>query len=495
MGRGEFDRLVAAAAAQIGMNHVTLDRAWADDGNLDDEVVELPRPQPRQHVHLRPAFHLEHADRVSLAQHVVNGGIVGRHGAEREIAAVMLLQKSEALADAGEHAEAEHIDLEQPERIEVVLVPFDEGAVLHGGVADGHDLGERPARQHEAADMLGEMAREAEQLLGELETAGEQRVGGIEPSLAHIVFRQGGVAQTPDGGGERRYGVLREAERLADLAHRGAAAIGDDGGGDAGAVAAVTAVDILDHLLAPLMLEIDVDVGRLLPLRRDEALEQEVDLGRVDIGDGEAIADGGVRRRAPPLAENVEVPRVMHDVVHGEEVARVVELLDQRELLVERFAHLVGDAAGETPGGAFPGEIFEMRLGGLALGHRLVGIFVFQLIEGEGAGVGDLDGAGERILMAGEQPRHFLRRLQVPLGIGFELQACVMDGAFLADAGEHVLQGPAMGGVIEHCAGGDEGSAHARRELRKRFDAGAIIAAIRHAARRDKAACVAPAPA
>ena len=82
------------------------------------------------------------------------------------------------------------------------------------------------------------------------------------------------------------------------------------------------------------MLEIDVNVGRLFPLRRDEALEQKVDLGRVDIGDGEAVADGRVRRRAAPLAENVEVPRVMHDVVHGEEVARVIELLDQRELLL-----------------------------------------------------------------------------------------------------------------------------------------------------------------
>ena len=36
--------------------------------------------------------------------------------------------------------------------------------------------------------------------------------------------------------------------------------------GDPGAVAAVFLVDVLDHFLAPLMLEIDVDVGRLLAL-------------------------------------------------------------------------------------------------------------------------------------------------------------------------------------------------------------------------------------
>ena len=39
-------------------------------------------------------------------------------------------------------------------------------------------------------------------------------------------------------------------------------------------------VDILDHLLAPLVLEIDVDVGRLVALVGEEALEQDVDLAR-----------------------------------------------------------------------------------------------------------------------------------------------------------------------------------------------------------------------
>ncbi len=55
-------------------------------------------------------------------------------------------------------------------------------------------------------------------------------------------------------------------------------AVVDDGGGDARAIAAVALVDVLDDLLAPLMLEIDVDVRRLAALDGDEALEQQVDL-------------------------------------------------------------------------------------------------------------------------------------------------------------------------------------------------------------------------
>ena len=98
----------------------------------------------------------------------------------------------------------------------------------------------------------------------------------------------------------------------------------------------------------------------------------------------------------------------MHDVVHGEEIGRVVELGDQHELLPQRVAHLLGDAIWIAPGRALPGQVFQMRLRRLALRHRLVGIFVFQLVEGEGAGVGDLDAAAERVLMAFEQARHLL---------------------------------------------------------------------------------------
>ena len=251
----------------------------------------------------------------------------------------------------------------------------------------------------------------------------------------------------------------REAERLAHLAHRRAPAIGDDGGGDPGAVAAVAGIDILDHLLAPLMLEIDVDVGRLLPLGRDEALEQEIDLGRIDIGDGEAVADGGVGGRAAALAEDAELARIVHDVVHGEEIGRVVELLDQSELLLQRVAHLLGDAAGEAPGGALPGQVRQDAIA--ASCRRGTGSSGYSYFEARRARRCRRRRSRwlrrERILVAFEQARHLMWRFQVPLGIGLEAEARFGNRAFLADAGEHVLQRAAVRGVVEHGIGGDEG--------------------------------------
>ena len=108
----------------------------------------------------------------------------------------------------------------------------------------------------------------------------EPRLGGIEAGSRDVLGVDAAIAPAPDAGGQRADRVVRQAQRLADLADRAARAVVDHGRGDAGALAAVFRVDVLDDLLAPLVLEVDVDVGRLVALGRDEALEQQVERGR-----------------------------------------------------------------------------------------------------------------------------------------------------------------------------------------------------------------------
>jgi hypothetical protein len=59
--RRKADPFLPVAAAQIGVDHVALDGAGADDRDLDHQIIEGARPHPGQEVHLRPAFHLKHA--------------------------------------------------------------------------------------------------------------------------------------------------------------------------------------------------------------------------------------------------------------------------------------------------------------------------------------------------------------------------------------------------------------------------------------------------
>ena len=89
------------------------------------------------------------------------------------------------------------------------------------------------------------------------------------------------------------------------------------------------------------MLEIDIDVGRLVARGADEALEQHVDARRIDRGDAEAIADDRIGGRAAPLAQDAAPPRKPHDVVDGQEIAGVVEPLDQLQLVLDQIADLV----------------------------------------------------------------------------------------------------------------------------------------------------------
>ena len=186
----------------------------------------------------------------------------------------MLLQQIEAAAQAGEHAEAEHIDLEQIEIVEIVLVPFDDGALLHRGVLDRHYFVEPRAGDDETADMLRQVAGKSDERLCERDCLLHPRIGGIEPGPARFLPGHAILRPAPERAGERADRIFGQPENLADLADGAAAAIADHGRGKAGMVAAIVTIDELDHLFASFVLEIDVDVGRLAPLRRDEAFEQ-----------------------------------------------------------------------------------------------------------------------------------------------------------------------------------------------------------------------------
>src|SRR3546814_10458628 len=80
----------------------------------------------------------------------------------------------------------------------------------------------------------------------------------------------------------------------------------DDGGGNARAVAAIARIDILHHLLAPLVLEIDVDVGRLAAILGHEAREEQVMLQGVDRRDAKQEADDRIGGRSASLAQRSE---------------------------------------------------------------------------------------------------------------------------------------------------------------------------------------------
>src|SRR5213592_3231374 len=103
-------------------------------------------------------------------------------------------------------------------------------------------------------------------------------------------------------------------------------------------VAAVFPGHVVHDLGAPVHAEIHVDVGRRDSFRVEKALEEEVILERVDIGDPQAVSHQAADHRAPSGPDgNAIVASILDEVPDNEEVAGELRLLDHFNLGCEPF--------------------------------------------------------------------------------------------------------------------------------------------------------------
>src|SRR5262245_65460516 len=99
--------------------------------------------------------------------------------------------------------------------------------------------------------MLREVTRETVDLMREHKYLAHAPALRVEAGSGHSVLRNCTAPAAPDRGRQGSNGVLAQAKGFADLADRRAAAIRNNRGGDAGAIATILAVDILNDLFAP----------------------------------------------------------------------------------------------------------------------------------------------------------------------------------------------------------------------------------------------------
>src|SRR5687768_9348981 len=122
------------------------------------------------------------------------------------------------------------------------------------------------------------MARKASQLIREQHDLLNGPALGIKAGLGEplLLIRNaaGGTARQREDQALDLQCV--QPQRLADIAQGAALAIADDGRRQAGPMTTILFIDVLDDLLASLMLEIDIDVGRLRPLLADEPFKKNL---------------------------------------------------------------------------------------------------------------------------------------------------------------------------------------------------------------------------
>ena len=84
---------------------------------------------------------------------------------------------------------------------------------------------------------------------------------------------------------------VRHLQHAADIAQHAARLQRAEGDDLRDAITAVFLLHIIDHFVAPILAEIDVEVGHRHALGIKKALEQKAEADRIEIGNGERIGD------------------------------------------------------------------------------------------------------------------------------------------------------------------------------------------------------------
>ncbi len=373
-------------AQDVLAHHAAFGHAGTDDaaGGHQGEVV-LHAQLLQQHAH-GGAFHIEAAHGVAGAQQLLDGGVLLECG---DVVNVQRMPTrwvdgtgakhqhitfghfplssgegrgeghSSPLLGRGAGGEGHHLHripnmpqaalAEDIELVQAEVLAFQQ-AELHHGKALGRAeqravVRYRPVRDHDAAHMDAELVRHADEffrvahhgLRHLVQVAAAGLLTWFSASISTTAFAQSidlfrrkphGLAQFAHGTPPLEGGVGGHLRGVEPGASRGTRSV------------VVLIENVLEHLVAVLPAEVDVEVGRLFAGGADEAFEVEVELDGVHVGDAEAIGHQAVGAAAAPHVEEAAVLRVAHDVLIDEEVADEAHALDHVQLVFHAREHL-----------------------------------------------------------------------------------------------------------------------------------------------------------
>ncbi len=235
-------------------------------------------------------------------------------------------------------------------------------------------------------------------------------------------------------------------------------------GAESGAVPPVALIDPLDHLLAALMLEIHVDIGRLVARLGDKPLEHHrADFG-ADRGHAKAIADHRIGRRPAPLTQNAARPGKGHHIIHGQKIGLVAQFGDEGQLMLEHPAHPVRGTVRIAPIKTLKGKTAQPLAGGFAIAP-LARIVIAQRIQRKAEPRGEVGGALHRRLVPPVEVTHFGLRAQALLGVAQSMATEGINRHPKADRAQHISQTAAVTAMHERGSSGDGRQTQPRRQL------------------------------
>ncbi len=349
------DRLAPVLAIGEVRVHVRRHRTGPVEGDEGGDVVEARRRERTHQRAHRPAFELEHTDRVASLQHRERGVVVERDRVDVDALTSALADQLDGLVDDRQVAQPEEVHLQQTERLDAVHLVLRHDRRFVGllpvlGLALERDvLGELVAGDDDRRGVDAGLATQAFEATGDVDHLLDVGVDGVHLTelgrglVAVLVLRvelearpQGRVAAHD----ERRHRLrdlvadrIGVAEDPRGVAHRRPRLDRGERDDLRDVVAAVAVGGVPDHLVAVSVVEVHVDVGHLDATGVQESLEQQVVLDRVEIGDAQAVRHRAAGR-APPAGPHPDasLTRVPDQIPHDQEVGGEAHLRDHLQL-------------------------------------------------------------------------------------------------------------------------------------------------------------------
>ena len=282
------------------VDHAAAQRAGPIEGVERDEVVEPLRLGLAQDVAHARALELEHAVGQALAKQLVRLAVVERDVVDVQLGARRALDLGERVLDQRQRAEAEEVHLEEADPLDLLHRPLRDDFIAPA-LVERRVVGDRAGRDDDAGGVRRGVPRHAFQPAGDVEQLLDLRVAVLQlpegRRLLHGLLERH-VERRGDQLGDLVGIGQGNVERARDVAHGGLGLHRPERDDLRDVLAAVAPRDVLDDLPAPPLAEVDVDVGQRHALGIQEALEDEVVLERVDVGDAKAVRDQAAGGRA-----------------------------------------------------------------------------------------------------------------------------------------------------------------------------------------------------
>ena len=339
-----FGLLFALLARDEVVHHARTERPRPVERHQCDDVLESIALEAFFQILCRTRLGLEHGRGVAVGKELVYLRIVEPQILEPEIRPVrMAAHKTHGFVQNGERTQAEEIELDQTDGLDIVLVVLRDCGIRTFRTIQRAEVGQPPGRNQHAAGVHAHIARQFLQLAGQSEEFAHflflvvARLQ-LRLHLQRLFQRHRLHAFDRHQLGELVAISVGHVEHTADVADHRLGTQCAEGGDLRNGVVPILVLDVQDHLLAFVLAEIHVEVGHRHPLRIEEALEQQIVGKRIEVGNPQRVSHQRTGTGAAPRPDrHVVVLGPVDEVRHDQEVARKTHLNDGAQFEFEPF--------------------------------------------------------------------------------------------------------------------------------------------------------------